>query len=248
MPAFYHYVQNLADNTLVLGQRLSEWCGVGPFLEEDLALTNTALDIIGQAQLLLKLAAELKGDKSADELAFLRDQHEFKNVLLVEQPNGDYAHTMLRQYMMDVYHVCLYGELANSSHTQLAAIAEKSLKEVIYHKQRSELWIKRMAFGTPESFERLQNALNHLWHYHHELFEANKQTAELVSTGMAVDPEQLHSSWGGEVKALIATTKLQIPQSGWKATGGRVGQHSEYLGKMLCEMQFLQRAYPNCEW
>ncbi|HHL31622.1 MAG TPA: phenylacetate-CoA oxygenase subunit PaaI [Oceanospirillales bacterium] len=248
MSAFYHYVQNLADNTLVLGQRLSEWCGVGPFLEEDLALTNTALDIIGQAQLLLKLAAELKGDKSADELAFLRDQHEFRNVLLVEQPNGDYAHTMLRQYMMDVYHVCLYQELASSSHAQLAAIAEKSLKEVIYHKQRSELWLKRMAFGTAESLERLQKALNHLWHYHHELFEANKQTAELVSTGMAADPEQLHRSWGTEVKALIATTTLQIPQSGWKATGGRVGQHSEYLGKMLCEMQFLQRAYPNCEW
>ncbi len=248
MSAHYNYVLNLADNTLILGQRLSEWCGIGPFLEEDLALTNTALDIIGQAQMLLNYAAELKGNGTADELAYLRDQHEFKNVLLAEQPNGDYAQTMFRQYMLDVYHENLYSALAMSQDQKLAAIAEKSLKEVIYHKQRSELWIKRMALGTDESFERLQNALNHLWHYHHELFESNNEVENLVEQGIAANPKELHKKWDAEVKELIAQTPLEIPQTGWKATGGRVGHHSEYLGKMLCEMQFLQRAYPNCEW
>ena len=245
----YNYVQNLADNTLILGQRLSEWCGIGPFLEEDLALTNTALDIIGQAKMLLELAAEIKGtDDSADDLAFMRDQHQFKNVILVEQPNGDYSQTMLRQYFMDVYHVHLYKALSSSSNQQLAGIAAKSFKEVTYHLERSELWIKRMADGTDESFNRLQASLNKLWHYHHELFEESDELAKLVKQGIAADPKQLHEKWGKEVKTLIASTSLEIPQIGWKATGGRVGHHSEYLGKMLCEMQFLQRAYPNCEW
>jgi ring-1,2-phenylacetyl-CoA epoxidase subunit PaaC len=249
MSSLYNYVLNLADNTLVLGQRLSEWCGIGPFLEEDLALTNTSLDIIGQAKMLLELASEIKGDdKTADDLAFMRDQHLFKNVLLVEQPNGDYAQTMLRQYMMDVYHVHLYTALAKSTDKKLAAIAEKSLKEVKYHLERSELWIKRMALGTDESLSRLQNALNHLWHYHHELFESNAEIENLVTQGIAANQKELHELWDKEVKALIATTPLEIPTTGWKATGGRVGHHSEYLGKILCEMQFLQRAYPNCEW
>ncbi len=249
MSAEYNYVLNLADNTLVLGQRLSEWCGVGPFLEEDLALTNTALDIIGQAKMLLELAAELKGtDESPDDLAFMRDQHEFKNVILVEQPNGDYSQTLLRQYFMDVYHKYLYTTLSNSKNEQLAGIAAKSLKEVIYHLERSELWIKRMAHGTEESFNRLQASLNKFWHYHHELFESNNEIDALVKQGIAANPTELQQNWDKEVKALIATTDLEIPQTGWKATGGRVGHHSEYLGKMLCEMQFLQRAYPGCEW
>ena len=248
MTAIYNYVLNLADNTLILGQRLSEWCGIGPFLEEDLALTNTALDIIGQAQMLLKLAVELKGEGTVDELAFMRDQHQFKNVILVEQSNGDYAQTMLRQYMMDVYHVHLYSFLSSSKQQQLAAIAEKSLKEVLYHKERSELWIKRMASGTDESQQRLQKALNFLWHYHHELFESSDEINELVQQGIAAKPDELHNKWEAEVKTLIASLPLEIPATGWKATGGRVGHHSEYLGKILCEMQFLQRAYPNCEW
>ena len=248
MSALYDYVLNLADNTLVLGQRLSQWCGVGPFLEEDLALVNTSLDVFGQARMLLQLAAELKGSGTADDLAFLRDQHEFKNVLLVEQLNGDYAHTMMRQYMIDVYHVHLYTALSQSSHEQLAAIAEKSLKEVKYHLQRSELWIKRMALGTEESLSRLQEALNNLWHYHHELFEKNEEMEVLIQQNIAANPEDLHEKWLLETEALISTTPLKIPQSGWHATGGRIGHHSEYLGLMLCEMQFLQRAYPNCEW
>jgi len=245
----YNYVQNLADNTLILGQRLSEWCGLGPFLEEDLALTNTALDIIGQAKMLLEFAAEIKGSgESPDELAFMRDQHEFKNVILVEQPNGDYSQTMLRQYFMDVYHVHLYKALSNSSNQQLAGIAAKSLKEVTYHLERSELWIKRMAHGTEESFNRLQASLNKLWHYYHELFEESEELTELVKQGIAADPNALKQLWKNDVNVLIESTPLKIPQTGWKATGGLQGQHSEYLGIMLCEMQFLQRAYPNCEW
>lgn len=249
MSSLYNYVLNLADNTLILGQRLSEWCGVGPYLEEDLALTNTALDIIGQSQMLLELACEIKGsNKTPDDLAFLRDSIDFRNVILVEQPNGDYAQTMLRQYFMDVYHVYLYKSLSNSSNEKLAAIAAKSLKEVTYHLERSELWMKRMALGTKESFNRLQAALNKLWHYHHELFESNETMQQLVDEGIAADPRGLKQNWESDVRKLFAMTSLEIPQSGWKATGGLQGHHSEYLGKMLCEMQFLQRAYPNCEW
>ena len=243
------YVQNLADNTLILGQRLSEWCGLGPFLEEDLALTNTSLDIIGQAKMLLEFAAELKGDnETADDLAFMRDQHEFKNVILVEQPNGDYSQTMLRQYFMDVYHVHLYQALSTSTNQKLAGIAVKSLKEVVYHLERSELWIKRMALGTGESFQRLQASLDKLWHYYHELFEETESLTELVNQGIAADPKALKANWLKDVNELLDSTPLIIPQKGWKATGGRKGHHSEYLGLMLCEMQFLQRAYPNSEW
>ena len=249
MSALYEYVLNLADNTLVLGQRLSEWCGVGPMLEEDLALTNTALDILGQSQMLLQLANEIKGDgKTVDDLAFLRDAIDFRNVILVEQPNGDYAQTMLRQYFMDVYHVHLYKLLSNSSNEKLAAIAQKSLKEVKYHLERSELWMKRMALGTEESFNRLQKALTQLWHYHHELFESSDSLQQLVDEGVAANHQELKTKWESDVKRLLASTPLEIPPSGWKATGGLQGHHSEYLGKMLCEMQFLQRAYPNCEW
>ena len=245
----HNYVQNLADNTLILGQRLSEWCGVGPFLEEDLALTNTSLDIIGQAKMLLELAVEIKGtDESADDLAFMRDQHEFKNVILVEQPNGDYSQTMLRQYFMDVYHLHLYKALSKSTNEKLAGIAAKSLKEVTYHLERSELWIIRMALGTDESFNRVQASLDKLWHYHHELFETNDEIDELVKQGIAADPVKLKEKWLIDVNGLLDSTPLEIPQKGWKATGGRDGHHSEYLGQMLCEMQFIQRAYPNCEW
>ena len=243
------YIQNLADNTLILGQRLAEWCGVGPFLEEDLALTNTSLDIIGQAKMLLEYAAELKNSgETADDLAFMRDQHEFKNVILVEQPNGDYSQTMLRQYFMDVYHLHLYKALSDSSNQRLAGIAAKSLKEVTYHVQRSELWLKRMALGTEESFNRLQESLNKLWHYHHELFEESAEITELVKQGIAADPSKLKQYWYTDVNALLNSTPLELPKKGWKATGGRKGHHSEYLGLMLCEMQFLQRAYPNSEW
>ncbi|VAW36615.1 1,2-phenylacetyl-CoA epoxidase, subunit C [hydrothermal vent metagenome] len=249
MSALYNYVLNLADNTLILGQRLSQWCGHGPFLEEDLAMTNTALDLLGQAQMLLNYAAELKNSgETADDLAFLRDAIEFRNVLLVEQPNGDFADTIVRQYFMDVYHVHLYTALSTSSDKQLAAIAEKALKEVNYHLQRSSQWMQRLAHGTDESFMRLQKTINILWHYHHELFEQSDKLTDLVKQNIAPDPQQLYTKWDAEVKGLIATTSLQIPKSGWVATGGLKGHHSEYLGIMLCEMQFLPRAYPNCEW
>ena len=245
----YNYIQNLADNTLILGQRLAQWCGHGPFLEEDLALTNTSLDILGQAQMLLNLAAETKDDGStADELAFLRDAIAFKNVILVEQPNGDFAQTMLRQYFMDVYHLHLYTILSGSSNQRLAEIAEKSLKEVTYHLERSQLWMQRLAHGTEESFDRLQKALNLLWHYTHELFEESQELDDLVEQGIAADPIRLKIYWEADVKEWLASTSLAIPKAGWRATGGLKGHHSEYLGLMLCEMQFLQRAYPNCEW
>jgi ring-1,2-phenylacetyl-CoA epoxidase subunit PaaC len=155
---------------------------------------------------------------------------------------------MLRQYFMDVYHQHLYKELSNSKDERLAGIAAKSLKEVTYHVERSDLWIKRMALGTEESFNRLQASLDKLWHYHHELFEENTELTELINQGIAADPKVLKHNWLSDVNKLLAQTPLEVPKKGWKATGGRKGHHSEYLGLMLCEIQFLQRAYPNCEW
>lgn len=249
MSNLYNYVLNLADNTMILGQRLSEWCGLGPFLEEDLAVTNTCLDLIGQAQMFYNLAVELTDSgKSADDLAFLRDAIGYRNVLLVEQPNGDYAQTIVKQYFMDVYHVHLYTGLMQSSNKDLAAVAEKSLKEANYHLERSNLWMLRLANGTEESFNRMQTAINTLWHYHHELFEKPDYIDELISKKNVPDPEVLEQAWEDQVAVLIKSTDLVIPEAGWNATGGLEGHHSKYLGKMLCEMQFLQRAYPNCEW
>lgn len=249
MSDLYNYVIKQADNALILGQRLSEWCGHGPFLEEDLALTNTSLDILGQAQMLLDYAAKIHSEKkTADDLAFLRDAHEFRNVLLVEQPNGDFAQTMVRQYFIDVYNYNLYQELQNSTDNNLAAIAEKSLKEVNYHVERSQEWLNRMAFGTEESFTRLQNSFDDLWGYHLELFENTKGQEKLVEQGIAVSNEKLSVQWLETVEKWLETTEIKLPKKYWKATGGQKGHHSEYLGLMLCEMQFLQRAYPNCEW
>jgi ring-1,2-phenylacetyl-CoA epoxidase subunit PaaC len=249
MSALYNYVIHLADNNLILGQRLSEWCGHGPFLEEDLALTNSCLDILGQSQMLLNYAAELQGEgKTADDLAFLRDAHEFRNVLLVEQPNGDFAQTMVRQYFVDVYNVQLYTALSESKDETLAAIAAKSLKESEYHLERSAEWMNRMAFGTEESESRLQNAFDELWGYHLELFEDTEGQQDLVSQGIAVDNNNLKDKWTTVVNSWLKTSPINAPESYWHATGGLQGHHSEYLGHMLCEMQFLQRAYPNCEW
>lgn len=249
MTALYDYVLHLADNNLILAQRLSEWCGHGPFLEEDLALTNCCLDILGQAQMLLNYASDLQGNQqSADDLAFLRDAHEFRNVLLVEQPNEDFAHTMVRQYFIDTYNTLLYKKLSQSTDKQLAAIAEKSLKESNYHLERSQEWMNRLAFGTEESFARLQSAFDELWGYHLELFENTKGQNDLVEQGVAVCNQELQKNWTLSVENWLETTPIEKPESFWHATGGLQGHHSEHLGLMLCEMQFLQRAYPNCEW
>lgn len=246
---YREYALRLGDNVLILGQRLSEWCGHGPFLEEDIALTNLALDLIGQAQLLLELAAENdRAETNADQLAYLRDADAFRNALLVEQPNGDFAHTMLRQYFMDVYDEILYSALRQSRWQPLADIARKVLKEIRYHKQHSGDWLQRLGQGTEESQRRMQAALDDLWFYTPELFENDALQQRLQAAGIAPDMAEVQSRWQTEVQSALQQAGLAPPSSGWAATGGKQGRHSEHLGYILAEMQFLQRAYPGCQW
>ena len=244
------YALRLADSALTMGQRLAEWCGHGPYLEEDVALTNVSLDYFGHANMLYTIAAEhLDDGRSADDLAFLRDVHDFKNPILTELPKGDFGYTILKQYFMDCYNVRLYQALLNSSHQGLADVAAKAVKEAKYHRDRSELWVKRLALGTDESHQRIQRSLDDLWFYTPELFEINDVIQSLVDAGVAADPSTLKTEWQKEVEhLLIQVCGLTLPETGWVATGGLNGEHSEHLGYMLAEMQFLQRAYPGCQW
>ena len=248
MPLF-EYLLRLGDNGLILGHRVSEWCGHGPILEEDLALANVALDLLGQAKLWLGLAAEVEGKgRDADTLAFLRDVREFRNALLVEQKNGDFAATMVRQFFFDAWHYLLLDALRASTDARVAEIADKAVKEVAYHLERSRDWVVRLGDGTDESHRRTQKAVNMLWPYTGELFEADEVERALVPAGIAADPAGLRPSWLDVVGATLEEATLKQPASGWMQRGGRSGLHSEHLGYLLAEMQFLQRAYPGATW
>lgn len=245
----FEYLQRLGDTTLVLGQRLSEWCGRGPALEEDIALTNVALDLIGQTRLWLGYAAEVEGaGRSADQLAYLRDAHQFRNLLLVEQPNGSYADTLARQFLFDTWHYFLLERLQHSTDARIAEIAAKSLKEVTYHVRRSADLVVRLGDGTEESHRRMQDAIDDLWMYTGELFESDAADAALVAQGVAVDPATLAEPWLRHVSEVLEEATLRLPAAGWSQTGGRQGRHTEHLGYLLAEMQFLQRAYPGAQW
>ncbi|WER48028.1 phenylacetate-CoA oxygenase subunit PaaC [Cupriavidus sp. WKF15] len=245
----FEYLQRLGDTTLVLGQRLSEWCGRGPALEEDIALTNVALDLIGQTRLWLGYAAEVEGaGRSADQLAYLRDAHQFRNLLLVEQPNGSYADTLARQFLFDTWHYFLLERLQHSTDARIAEIAAKSLKEVTYHVRRSADLVVRLGDGTEESHRRMQDAFDDLWMFTGELFESDAADAALVAQGVAVDPATLAESWQRHVSEVLEEATLRVPAGGWSQTGGRQGRHTEHLGYLLAEMQFLQRAYPGAQW
>lgn len=243
------YTLRIADDSLILGQRLSEWCGYGPILEEDIAMTNIALDLIGQATSLLEYAGSVeKAGRSADDLAFLRYEHDYKNVLLTEQPNSDFAHTMVRQWLFDTFRLFFYEALCLSKDKHLAAIAEKSLKETRYHCKHSSEWVIRMGDGTEESHERVQKALNTLWRYADELFFMDETDQELIAKGIAVDLEALRPKWMERIKAILEEATLELPANNWTQRGGRLGRHSEHMGHLLSEMQYMQRAYPGMEW
>jgi ring-1,2-phenylacetyl-CoA epoxidase subunit PaaC len=245
----FEYLLRLGDNCLILSHRLSEWCGHGPVLEEDLALTNVALDLIGQTQLWLCLAGEVEGrGRSDDQIAYLRDAGDFRNVLLVEQPNGDYAHTIARQFYFDAWHLLLLQNLSHSHYERVAEIAAKGLKEVRYHRERSSDWVIRLGDGTAESHLRMQDALDDLWTYTGELFELDAIDRALLPDGIAVDLEKLHGPWLHYVGSILSEATLKLPQDNWMQRGGKRGVHSEHLGYILAEMQFLQRAYPNANW
>lgn len=238
------YTLHLADNVLILGQRNAEWCGHGPVLEQDIAITNISLDLIGQARSLYQYAAELRADGSTeDSLAYLRTEREFLNCLLVEQPRGDWAQTILRQFFFSAYQLELYEQLRGHEDKTLSAIAEKSLKEVKYHLRWSSEWVIRLGDGTEESHRRLQQALVELWPYTGELFMASP-----CETACGADPAPLQSGWQERVRSVFAEAGLTVPEKVFMQTGGKAGRHTEHLGYILTELQYVQRAYPGCEW
>ena len=243
------YTLRLADDLLILSHRLSEWCGHGPILEEDIALTNRALDHLGEARNLLSHAGELEGKgRSEDDLAFLRMERQFYNVKMVEQPNGDYAHTMVRSFLFDAYHLPLMQALTRSTDAQLAAIAGKSVKEATYHLRASSEWILRFGDGTEESHQRAQTALDNLWTYTGELFESDALLEEMSKAGIAPDIAAIKEAWSKTVDQVLSEATLERPAGAFMMTGGRKGLHSEHMGFILAEMQHVTRAYPGVEW
>lgn len=248
MSSLFTYTLRIADSSLILGQRMSEWCSNGPTLEEDIAMSNISLDMFGQANGFYQYAAQLDGTKSADELAFRRNEREFFNHQLVEQENGNFGTTMVRNFLHDVFNFLFYTELSKSKDETLSALASKSLKEVKYHLRHSSNWLIRLGDGTRESNTKVQDALEELWMYTGELFEMDNLDAELLNNGIAVDNSALKSEWDRMVNKTLVKAKLTRPEDAYMATGGKKGIHTEYLGFILSEMQFLQRAYPDAKW
>jgi ring-1,2-phenylacetyl-CoA epoxidase subunit PaaC len=247
--AFFETLLRLGDTTLILGHRVSEWCGHAPALEEDIALANVALDLIGQTQMWLGLAAEVEGKgRTADDLAYLRDAWDFRNLLLVERPNGDFGHTLMRQFLFDAFHFELLKALAASRDARVAGIAEKAAKEVAYHLERSSDLVIRLGDGTEESRRRMQAALDALWAYTGEMFLADEKDTEVAAAGLMADPASLRPAWEATVGAVLTEATLAIPESGFAHKGGKRGVHTEHLGYILADMQFLQRAYPGASW
>jgi ring-1,2-phenylacetyl-CoA epoxidase subunit PaaC len=244
------YCLRLGDDRLVLGHRLSEWCGHAPVLEEELALANVALDLLDQATLLLGQAGRLEGrGRSADQLAFFRDVTEFKNLLLVEQPNGDFAATVARQFLFDVFDVLSSTALESSSNRELGSLAARMAKEAAYHLRHSRQWTLRLGDGTEESRRRMQAAVDELWRFTGELFEKDDVSQRLIESRVVVDPGILREPWRDEVLGTLREAGLSVPdEQGWMQTGGRGGLHGEAFGRMLSEMQIVARSHPGASW
>lgn len=270
--ALLYYTLQLADNSLIIGHRISEWCGHGPVLEQDIALTNTALDHLGQARSFYQYAAEqfnalpvsekehfftssaiqsiIKDGKQVDEddLAYLRDGWDFRNTLLVEQPNKDWAYTIIRSFFYDVFNFFFYTELQKSTDVTLSAIAEKSLKEVTYHLRWSSEWVIRLGDGTEESAQRINEAIANRWQFTGELLTMSEAEKAVATSGIGVDLEKIKKLCKERVAVVFAEANLDVPADGWMHHGGKEGKHSEHLGYILAELQFVQRAYPNMQW
>ncbi|SEO05370.1 ring-1,2-phenylacetyl-CoA epoxidase subunit PaaC [Salinihabitans flavidus] len=248
--ALLQFLLRTGDNTLILGHRVSEWCGHAPILEEDIALANTALDLIGQTQLWLGYAAEVQGmGKSADDLAFLRDVWDFRNVLLVELPNGDFGQTLMRQFLFDAWHSIMLPRLAKGTDERVREIAQKAVKEVSYHVERSADTVVGLGDGTEESHARMQAALDYLYPYVGELFESDEVDAAMVDAGIAPDPASLRDEYDALVGRVMEKATLTVPDGSFAHKGGRTGRmHTEHLGHLVSSMQWLQRAYPGSEW
>jgi len=248
------YAARLGDDAIVIGHRISEWISNAPFLEEDIALGNVALDFIGHARMYYSYAANLSNsqngttDKTEDDFAYLRDERQFQNHLLHELHKGDFAYTTMRQLLIDIYNKYFLEQLKNSNDETLAAIAVKAAKETRYHCRRSKDWTLRLGDGTAESHQRMQTALDDLWGYCHELFEQDELEQKLVTAGVAVDCASLKADWLAEVTAIIEQATLTVPTQDWAVRGGRQGYHTEHLGHLLTEMQFVARSFPDAKW
>lgn len=247
--AFFEWLLRMGDNTLILGHRVSEWCGHSPVLEEDIALANVALDLIGQTQFWLGLAGEVEGKgRTADNLAYLRDAAAFRNVLLVERPNGDFGKTLMRQFLFDAYHIEMLRALVTSSDPRVVEIAQKALKEVSYHFERSADLVIRLGDGIEESHRRMQKALDDLWPYTAEMFLDDSADEAVAAAGIAPLPSALKAAWDSSISEVLSEATLVAPEGSYQHKGGKRGVHTEHLGYILADMQFLQRAYPNSVW
>ena len=248
-PALFRYVLRLGDLSLVLGQRLGEWVGHAPALEEDLALANIALDLVGQARLLLTYAGEVEGlGRDEDDIAFLREHGQYLNPVLAEQPNGDFGQTIVRQVLIDAFQLELYERMTASTDESLAAIAAKAVKEVRYHLRFSRNWLVRLGDGTPESHARVQSALDALWPYTVELFAEDELDRTMADAGVAPRLPDVHAAWARRIDEMLAEATLVRPKDRAHSWHGKRGQHSEHLGYILAEMQHLQRTYPEARW
>ncbi len=244
-----HFLYRLGDNSLILGQRLAEWCSKGPTLEEDVALTNISPDNFGQARMIFSHLAELEANgKSEDDYAFKRNEREFYNALIVERPNGHFGDTIARSFLFDAFQFHFYKELTKSTNDFLAGLAGKSLKEVQYHVRHSGEWIVRLGDGTEESKEKIQESINSLWEYTGDMFATDDQINALTKAGIAPDYSVIKYNWYKTVEEVLYRATLKKPEDGFMQNGSLNGLHSEFLGHLLGDMQYLQRAYPNAEW
>lgn len=247
--ALYNYSLRMGDNALILGHRLSEWCSKAPIIEEDLALTNVALDMIGRAQAFLKYAAIIKNEGlTEDDLAYRRTEKEYHNHLITEQPNGDFAHTIARQLYISVFEYYFFSHLEQSTDVEFAAIAAKAIKEVKYHREHASDWTIRLGDGTEESRKRMQTAINNLWMWTAELFEMDEVDITLLKDGISVDLVPVRDLWKREIEKVLLEATLEFPGTGYMQSGSRKGIHTENMGHILSEMQYLQRAYPDAKW
>ena len=245
----YNYILGIADNSLILGQRLGELCGHGPSLETDIACTNISLDLFGQVRSYFQYAGKIAGDgRSEDDIAMLRKERDYKNVLLVEQPNTNFAYTIARQFLFDAYHLAFLVELQKSSDLTLSAIANKCIKEVSYHERFSSDWVRRLGDGTEESRTKMQEAINELWTYTDELFHLTDADQVMVAEGIGVDVTKLREAYYKYVGEVLTEATLEVPDLMYFQKGGKHGVHTEHLGYILAELQYMQRAYPNMEW
>ena len=243
------YAMGLGDDALIHGHRLSEWCSNGPYLEEDIALINIALDYIGRARMFLTLAGDAEGEgRDEDQLGYFRDGRDFKNLLIFEQPRGDFAETIAKQFLLDQFYVLFFTRLMASKDEALSAIAGKAIKESQYHLKHSITWMLRLGDGTDESKRRIQTALAEIWGYHFELFEPTDLDRRLSELGIAVDVVDMKAEWDTAIDEVLAEATLTRPEDTWRQSGGRGGDHSEHLGHLLNEMQIVQRTHPGLQW